>query len=141
VLVPGLAACGDKLDGVQIGAPGASGDVSLTSSFWCAPVRSFFDTYCTRCHSTTVLGSDRNGAPAAVNFNDCDGVLARRDRVVQVLGSGYMPPADPKPGDGDKDLVRQWADWVDQNMTAGCQGACDTGPGDADVAPTDPGGG
>ena len=41
----------------------------------------FFLTHCTGCHSSTIATEDRQGAPANVNFDNVDEIVAQADRV------------------------------------------------------------
>ena len=50
--------------------------------------QSFMESYCTRCHSSTLSGADRKGATANHDFDSQIGVVRVYDHVDQVAGSG-----------------------------------------------------
>jgi hypothetical protein len=60
--------------------------------------RPFMETYCTMCHSATLLRSARNGAPLFHDFDTLQGVLYLPEHIDEQAGSGpaasnsSMPP-------------------------------------------------
>ncbi len=60
--------------------------------------RPFMETYCTRCHSSELRGSDRNGAPIYHDFDTLLGILVVADHVDEYTAAGpdstnkIMPP-------------------------------------------------
>jgi len=54
--------------------------------------QAFMESYCTRCHSSTLTGAARNGATAFHDFDTRLGVLQVADHVDQSGGSGPTRP-------------------------------------------------
>lgn len=50
--------------------------------------QSFFGTYCTRCHSSTVTGDARHGATIGVNFDTLEGIRDHACTIDSFAGSG-----------------------------------------------------
>ncbi len=93
-----LAACGG--DPVAAPGPGGGGGVAVDSGedecadavalTWDGWADGFFATWCRSCHSATA--PDRHGAPAGVDFDGGDEVMAQAARVrARVLDDGSMP--------------------------------------------------
>ena len=65
--------------------------------------RSFMDSYCVRCHSASLSGDARNGAPAGHDFDTFQGVFIVAEHIDEYAASGpaatntLMPPSAPKP--------------------------------------------
>lgn len=76
--------------------------------------RSFFDTYCQRCHGSTVTGAARNGAPADHSFDDVLDIRTFAGHIDEHAGSGpnatnrVMPPSAPTPTDEQRVQLSQW---------------------------------
>jgi len=103
-------------------APEASAPaVGLASGAVCDPAladqafaRAFFDRYCTRCHSESVRGAARNGAPPERNFDDfaairsaavlIDGVAAAGPRAANTT----MPPSGSVPSLAERKQLGAW---------------------------------
>lgn len=84
---------------------GAGGDT------WASYAQTFFAMYCTRCHSSTLSGSARNGAPDGYNWDDETSVLAHLDKIRNAVGVGnFMPPSDPKPSCDERRRIVRWID-------------------------------
>jgi cytochrome c5 len=123
-----LAACGDPRplagpDGgnVQVGPP-----TGTTAAQCAAPPlngltysnfgQSFFGSFCTRCHATSVIGIDRNGAPTDHNFDSLAGVQLWRDQIDQVAAMNptgsqkntTMPLNAPLPPDPERQKLACW---------------------------------
>ncbi|MDY7231275.1 c-type cytochrome [Hyalangium rubrum] len=75
----------------------------------------FFQSYCTRCHSSTRTGAARNGAPPDFNYDTIEGIRAHlRDIDAEAGADGSavnteMPPGDPRPTDAER---RQLSEWI-----------------------------
>src|SRR6185295_10619510 len=68
-------ACGDPVEETEGGPTGSvcPDDSTLTyESFG----RAFMTAYCTRCHSSTLEGSSRQGAPSDHDFDTLEGIEA-----------------------------------------------------------------
>jgi uncharacterized membrane protein len=81
-----LSACGDEEDeeGQATGATCPS-DSTLNYQNFGQP---FMATYCLKCHSSTLTGAARNGAPADHNFDSLEGIQEFADHIDRQAGSG-----------------------------------------------------
>jgi hypothetical protein len=81
----------------------------LTYESFAAPL---FATYCTRCHSTALVGADaRSGAPASVNLDDRASVYANLREIRQAAGVlNYMPLDAPRLPCELRARLVQWID-------------------------------
>jgi hypothetical protein len=71
----------------------------------------FFTMYCTRCHGTTVTGSNRNGAPDNYNWDDETSVRAHLSQIRNAVGVlNYMPLSAPFPSCAERERLVQWID-------------------------------
>jgi uncharacterized membrane protein len=90
---------------------GAKCDDSLTYEDDIKPIA---DKYCIRCHSTSVKGDARMGAPEDHNFNTESGILDAAAHIDQVAGSGpdqtntMMPPSAPKPTMAERETLSKY---------------------------------
>lgn len=81
---------------------------------WDNFAKPFLDQYCVRCHSSTLTGDARMGAP---EFHDFD-TRAGTDNVVvhidEQAGAGpaatntFMPPSDPRPSQQERETLARW---------------------------------
>jgi uncharacterized membrane protein len=71
----------------------------------------FFGSFCTRCHASTVVGADRNGAPDGLNWDSESTVRANLSRIRIAVGVGnFMPPSAPKPTCAERERMVRWLD-------------------------------
>lgn len=80
--------------------------------------KSFAELYCLDCHSETVSGDERNGAPSDHNFDTLDLMLdVGAEHLDRTAASGPnsendgMPPRTddgPKPTDAERRLLGEW---------------------------------
>lgn len=74
----------------------------------------FMEDYCTRCHSSTLSGNARNGAPPGHDFDSLAGIQAVSEHIDQFAGAGpdavniEMPPTNPKPSQGEREMLGEW---------------------------------
>lgn len=74
----------------------------------------FMTQYCTRCHSSTLTGDARMGAPAFHDFDTQLGIQQVANHVDQTAGSGpastnqSMPPSDPRPTPEERQMLAEW---------------------------------
>ena len=60
--------------------------------------RNFMESYCTRCHSSTLSGEERRGAPLYHDFDTLEGARSTPDHIDEQAGFGpnaenlFMPP-------------------------------------------------
>ena len=107
-------ACSDPTDEEHKGPTGATcpeGSMLTYESFG----QSFMSRYCTRCHSSTLSGSERHGAPSDHNFDTLAGIKATpAEHLDEEAAAGpenvntSMPPADPRPQDGERRQLGEW---------------------------------
>ncbi len=107
----GAESCGTE---IEFGPPTASAcppDSTLTyESFG----KGFMESYCTRCHSSTLTGDARNGASLYHDFDSLDGVLAVADHVDAKAAAGpgatneLMPIGGPTPTVEERKQLGEW---------------------------------
>jgi hypothetical protein len=72
--------------------------------------QAFMLNYCTGCHSSHLVASERFGAPSGVDLETLAGVQASLDRVqLRTLGSGDMPPGGG-PSAAELSQLEAWLD-------------------------------
>lgn len=65
---------------------------------------------CVACHSSSLSGSSRAGAPGDINFDNYDAALADADLARSEVEAGAMPPSgSPKLSAAEKDQIINWA--------------------------------
>jgi cytochrome c5 len=76
--------------------------------------KGFMDTYCVRCHSSSLKGSARQGAEPGHNYDTLNGILPWLDHIDEHAGAGpmiintEMPPSGPLPKDDERRKLGQW---------------------------------
>jgi uncharacterized membrane protein len=76
--------------------------------------KSFFATYCTRCHSSANVGSARRGAPEGYDWDDLAKIRAHASQIDSVAAAGplvsntVMPPGDPLPTAAQRARLGEW---------------------------------
>ncbi|HXU72366.1 MAG TPA: hypothetical protein VN947_23750 [Polyangia bacterium] len=84
---------------------GAGGDT------WANYAQGFFGMYCTRCHSSTLTGGDRNGAPDGYDWDDQATVNAHLAEIRDAVGvSNFMPFTPPDPTCDERRRIVRWID-------------------------------
>lgn len=85
---------------------------SVTYRSW---AQGFFESYCTRCHSSTlVTNSERSGATPHANWDDLPTIKAYASEIDADAAGGpnginrVMPPSDPRPSDDDRSKLGEW---------------------------------
>jgi len=92
-------------------APVTTPDGGAGGDTWANYAQGFFAMYCTRCHSSTLSGDARNGAPVGYDWDVESAVRARLDVIRSAVGVGnFMPPSDPKPGCDERRRIVRWID-------------------------------
>jgi hypothetical protein len=92
-------------------APQTTPDGGAGGDTWTSFAQPFFGSYCTRCHSSTLTGAARNGAPDGYNWDDEASVRAHLDMIRTAVGVGnFMPPSDPRPACDARRRVVRWID-------------------------------
>jgi hypothetical protein len=69
--------------------------------------RTFMESYCTRCHSSELVGEDRMGAPSFHDFDTLFGIKAVSEHVDETTASGPASTNDSMPPDGDKPTLAE----------------------------------
>jgi hypothetical protein len=71
---------------------------------------SFFQSYCLRCHSRTKQGTDRNDAPATLNFDQLTDIQVQIERIWGQAGDSNvtMPAGPPKPSPDERARLGEW---------------------------------
>lgn len=75
----------------------------------------FMESYCTRCHSSTLTGADRMGATPFHDFDTLIGIRNVADHIDQTAGAGPNATNESMPPDGDKPSLaerQQLAEWL-----------------------------
>ena len=76
--------------------------------------KTFMDTYCIDCHSTTRTGDARHGAPAFHDYDTVEGVRNTIDHVDEYAAAGpdavntLMPNDDPRPTEAERRQLGEW---------------------------------
>jgi uncharacterized membrane protein len=76
--------------------------------------QSFMTSYCTRCHASTLTGSERMGAPLLHDFDTLPGILVFIDHIDETAAAGpdatntSMPIGDPGPTIDERTLLGEW---------------------------------
>jgi uncharacterized membrane protein len=102
-----------------IGACGGGGGASSSGSDDCpsevtyaTTAKPFVQKYCISCHSKSVSGTARDGAPVGINFDDEKGLRAHGTHVHEYTDNGRMPPTDdlslPQPSAFERDAFVEW---------------------------------
>lgn len=97
-------------DGDGVSCP--PGGTQLTEQSFGRP---FLGAYCTRCHSSTLTGAERNGAPPGLDWDRMDVVRANAAEMNEQAGANAdgsvnveMPPSDPRPSDDERRRLAEW---------------------------------
>jgi hypothetical protein len=76
--------------------------------------QAFMTSYCTRCHSSTLSGEARMGAPEFHDFDTQLGVQSVAEHIDEAAGAGPastnegMPPSDPMPTLAERQQLAEW---------------------------------
>jgi len=77
--------------------------------------RAFMQSYCVRCHSSTLVGDEaRMDAPAGHDFDTLAGIQEMTDHIDEQAGSGpaatntVMPYSDPSPTLEERKKLSEW---------------------------------
>ncbi|MCB9707814.1 MAG: c-type cytochrome [Myxococcales bacterium] len=79
--------------------------------------KAFMDEYCVGCHSTSLSGASRNGAPSDHNFDSLAAIRQVEVEHIDMLAAGghhhintEMPPEDhpPHPSDEERRMLGEW---------------------------------
>lgn len=74
-----------------------------------ATAEPFVSKYCVTCHSESVTGSARNGAPEDVNFGDEADLFAHGTHITEYVSDKMMPPSFAlQPTTAERDAFVAW---------------------------------
>jgi uncharacterized membrane protein len=71
-------------------------------------------SYCTRCHSSSLQGAARNGAPSDHDFDSLAGIQAMAEHIDEWAAAGpervntAMPPSGSKPSEAERRQLGEW---------------------------------
>ena len=97
-------------EGIATESTCPTADVPTYNSFG----KDFMESYCTRCHSSTLSGDDRNDAPAGHDFDSLAGVVLVANHIDKYAAAGpagmneIMPKSDPRPTNAERLRLGQW---------------------------------
>ena len=109
LIAAGVAACPGP-DPEPTGATCPPGSTLTYESF----ARPFMESYCTRCHSSTLTGDDRMGAPLFHDFDTETGILNVAEHVDEEAAAGpnavnkIMPPDGAEPSEAERFQLGEW---------------------------------
>jgi len=106
-----LAGCGaDPLFGPPTESVCATGSTLTYDNFG----KPFMESYCTRCHSSELVGAERMGAPSFHDFDTLFGIMAVSDHIDETAAYGpaaenhSMPPSGDRPTAEERRLLGEW---------------------------------
>ncbi len=119
-----LAGCGDDAsaprdaepDGFAHGCPSLREPVAMPGDpadgdTWGTFAQGFFAMWCTRCHSVTRTGTDRNGATVGLDWDVEASVRANLVAIRDAAGVyNYMPLTLPRPTCDERFRLVRWID-------------------------------
>lgn len=113
----GTAASGDMTMVLANGcaaltSPVAAPGDNIGGDTWATYAKPFFAQWCTRCHSSTLVGDTaRNGAPAGYNWDQQAAVKMYGSMIRTEVGANdEMPPTMPFPTCEDRLRISKWLD-------------------------------
>ncbi len=81
---------------------------------WTSFAQPFFAMWCTSCHSSTLTGGARNGAPPGYDWDVPAAVRMYSSFIRNAVGvDNFMPPGNPMPSCDDR---RRMVRWIDAGM-------------------------
>lgn len=105
-----FAGCDHEDEAIPSGATCPEGSTLTWGTFG----KGFMDSYCTRCHSTTLTGSARQGAPNDHNFDSVELVRVELDHTDEQAAAGpdsvnaLMPIGTPTPSEAERRQLGEW---------------------------------
>jgi len=100
-----VAGCGGASDD---GLPQGLGSCPEESTAVWASTESIFQANCTRCHSSDLLGGDRDGAPVESNYDTPEAAALNAEYTWQRIQTGQMPNDQALTSDADALTLREW---------------------------------
>lgn len=109
LLVAAPSGC-EEDEGTPSGATCPEGSTLTWDNFG----KGFMDSYCTRCHSTTLTGAARQGAPNDHNFDSVELLREELDHTDEQAAAGptsvntLMPIGAPTPSQAEREQLGEW---------------------------------
>lgn len=109
--VLGLAACESH---EHAGPPSGATCPENSTLTWDTFGKGFMESYCTRCHSTALAGSARQGAPSDHNYESAELVRMQLDHIDETAAAGpasvntAMPIGSPTPTEAERKQLGEW---------------------------------
>jgi uncharacterized membrane protein len=118
-----LVACGDDGGAGGSGGSGSPGGSNTPSGATCPPAstlthgnfgQQFFSTYCLRCHTKSLIGTQRSGAPVGFNYDSAVEIRALAAKIDGQAAWGptrtntSMPPNGDKPTPEERMQLGEW---------------------------------
>jgi uncharacterized membrane protein len=110
-----LAGCGSDDPAVAEGKPTDSTCPTGSTLNYESFGSHFMMSYCTRCHSSSVTGDKRQGAPSDHNLDTLDNIHAiEAEHIDEQAAAGpsavntLMPPSDPRPTEAERRQLGEW---------------------------------
>lgn len=102
--------CDDPLPDAGYEGADACSDPSLgtVQYFEQTMIPEFFEPYCLTCHSTTVQGAARRGAPGYLDFDAFDSATSVNAATWSRVASREMPPMAKTPSTAELELLVDW---------------------------------
>jgi uncharacterized membrane protein len=97
-------------EGTPTGSTCPSGSTLTYDNF----AKPFAEKYCTRCHSSTLMGDARHDAPLGHDFDSEAGILLVAEHVDEHAAAGpnavntLMPPDGAKPTEAERWQLGEW---------------------------------
>lgn len=104
------SACGHHDGGVASGATCPATQTLTYDNFG----KAFMESYCTRCHATTLTGDARQGATADHDFDRIELIRVFSNHIDEMAAAGpasvntAMPPSGPTPSEADRRKLGEW---------------------------------
>ncbi|MBL9107488.1 MAG: hypothetical protein JNL82_41765 [Myxococcales bacterium] len=107
-----IGGCGEGNEGEE--APSGATCPENSTLTWDNFGKSFMETYCVRCHSETLSGAERQGAPSDHNFNSHELIMSQIDHIDEQAAAGsestntLMPIGSPAPAEEERRKLGEW---------------------------------
>jgi uncharacterized membrane protein len=109
-----LVGCSDDHSSAVFGPPTESTCPPNSTITYASFGQQFMERYCTRCHSSELVGAARQGAPSFHDFDTQAGVKGVSNHIDETTASGPaatntgMPPNGPKPTMEERVQLGEW---------------------------------
>jgi hypothetical protein len=104
----GLVACGSVGDADRKPPLDTASEVACDpANGWDPFARGYLTTWCTPCHSESLIGADRAGAPVGVDLDSWAGASLWADRVAHRSLDDTMPPGGG-PSEAERARIAEW---------------------------------